>query len=133
MRVLHRETAEDLTDDVFLAALEHYGGYDPARGSVHTWLSAIAHNLVVNYRASAHTRREISVWVMPERPTPDSGWQEQGEGTLTNPVNRRACRILEKLTSEERPTSRGGERVAVAQRCETTRFFQKALLKSAPF
>ena len=63
---LHRETAEDLTDDVFLAALEHYGGYDPVRGSIHTWLSAIAHNRVVNYRASAHTRREISVWVIPE-------------------------------------------------------------------
>ena len=96
---LHRETAEDLTDDVFLAALEHYGGYDPARGSVHTWLSAIAHNRVVNYRASAHTRREISVWVIPERPAPDSGWQEHEEGTLEDPVNRRAYRILKKLTN----------------------------------
>ena len=72
--------AEDLTDDVFLAALEHYGDYDPVQGSIHTWLSAIAHNRVVNYRASAHTRREISVWVIPERPDPGSGWQEQGEG-----------------------------------------------------
>ena len=99
---LHRETAEDLTDDVFLAALEHYGGYDPARGSVHTWLSAIAHNRVVNYRASAHTRREISVWVIPARPATDSGWQEHEEGTLEDPVNRRAYRILKKLTNEER-------------------------------
>ena len=99
---LHRETAEDLTDDVFLNALEHYGGYDPARGSILTWLSAIAHNVVVNHRASAHTRREISVWVLPERPYSESGLQEREEGTLNNPVNQRAYQILKKLTSEER-------------------------------
>ena len=99
---LHRETAEDLTDDVFLTALEHYGGYDPARGSIYTWLSAIAHNVVVNHRASAHTRREISVCVIPERPDPEAGVQEREERTLTNPVNQRVYRILKKLTGEER-------------------------------
>lgn len=100
--VLHRETAEDLSDDVFLAAWEHYDGFDPARGSVLSWLSAIARNRVVNYRTSAHTRREISVWVVPEHAGPDHGWQDKEEGTLENPVNRRTYRILKKLTGEER-------------------------------
>ena len=91
---LHRETAEDLTDEVFLAALEHYESYKPERGSLLSWLSAIAHNLAVNYRASAHIRREISVWAIPEHSASDSGWQEHEEGTLKNPVNRRTYRIL---------------------------------------
>ena len=99
---LHRETAEDVTDGVFLAALEHYDGFDPARGSILSWLSAIAHNLVVNQQTSAHTRREISVWVVPERSASDFGWRENEEGTLENPVSRRAYRILKKLTNEER-------------------------------
>lgn len=100
-RVLHRETAEDLTDDVFLAAWEHYDGFDPARGSALSWLSAIARNRAANYRSSAHTRHEFSVWVVPERADP-ADWQEKEEGTLEDPVNRRAYRILKKLTEEER-------------------------------
>lgn len=100
--VLHRETAEDLADDVFLAALEHYDSFDPARGSALSWLSAIARNRVLNYRASAHTRREFTVWMVPERADPGGGWQENEEGTLENPVNRRTYRILKKLTDEER-------------------------------
>ena len=91
-----------MTDEVFLVALEHYDGYDPVRGSVLSWLSAIAHNQVVNYCTSAHTRREISVWAIPERSTADSGWQEHEEGTLENPINQRAYRILKKLKDEER-------------------------------
>ena len=100
--VLHRETAEDLTDDAFLAAWEHYDGFDPARGSALSWLSVIARNRALNYRASAHTRHEFSVWAVPERVGQNSGWQEKEEGTLENPLNRRTFGILKKLTDEER-------------------------------
>ena len=100
--VLHREMAEDLTDDMFLAAWEHYDDFDPVRGSALSWLSSIARNRVVNYRTSAHTRHEISVWLVPERADSDYGWQEKEEGTLENPVNWRTYRILKKLTDEER-------------------------------
>jgi RNA polymerase sigma-70 factor, ECF subfamily len=40
--------AEELTQDVFLAAWRKGGRYDAARGRLSTWLMAIAHNLAVD-------------------------------------------------------------------------------------
>ncbi len=42
------EAAEELTQDVFLAAWRKSAHYDPARGRLSTWLMAIAHNLAVD-------------------------------------------------------------------------------------
>src|SRR5919199_1153939 len=42
------ETAEELTQDVFLAAWRKAGRFDPARGRLSTWLMAIAHNMAVD-------------------------------------------------------------------------------------
>jgi RNA polymerase sigma factor (sigma-70 family) len=42
------ESAEELTQDVFLAAWRKAGRYDAARGRLSTWLMAIAHNLAVD-------------------------------------------------------------------------------------
>src|ERR687895_1149542 len=49
MRMLgSRVAAEELTQDVFLAAWRKAGRYDAARGRLSTWLMAIAHNLAVD-------------------------------------------------------------------------------------
>jgi RNA polymerase sigma-70 factor, ECF subfamily len=49
LRMLGSEqTAEELTQDVFLAAWRKAGRYDPARGRLSTWLMAIAHNMAVD-------------------------------------------------------------------------------------
>ena len=42
------EAAEELTQDVFVAAWRKAGRYDPARGRLSTWLMTIAHNLAVD-------------------------------------------------------------------------------------
>ena len=42
------ESAEELTQDVFLAAWRKAGRYDATRGRLSTWLMAIAHNLAVD-------------------------------------------------------------------------------------
>ena len=42
------EAAEELTQDVFLAAWRKAGRFDPARGRLSTWLMAIAHNMAVD-------------------------------------------------------------------------------------
>jgi RNA polymerase sigma-70 factor, ECF subfamily len=42
------EAAEELTQDVFVAAWRKAGRYDAARGRLSTWLMAIAHNLAVD-------------------------------------------------------------------------------------
>jgi RNA polymerase sigma-70 factor (ECF subfamily) len=50
------EAAEELTQDVFVAAWRKAERYDPARGRLSTWLMAIAHNLAVDRvrRQAAH-------------------------------------------------------------------------------
>jgi RNA polymerase sigma-70 factor (ECF subfamily) len=42
------EYAEELTQDVFLAAWRKAGRFDPDRGRLSTWLMAIAHNIAVD-------------------------------------------------------------------------------------
>jgi RNA polymerase sigma-70 factor (ECF subfamily) len=49
MRILGSpEAAEELTQDVFVAAWRKSDRYDPARGRLSTWLMTIAHNLAVD-------------------------------------------------------------------------------------
>jgi len=48
-RVLHKETAEDLTSDVFYKALAFAESFDKRKASYKTWLFTIAHNIVVNH------------------------------------------------------------------------------------
>jgi RNA polymerase sigma-70 factor (ECF subfamily) len=43
-----REAAEELTQDVFLAAWRKAASFDPNRGRLSTWLMTIAHNLAVD-------------------------------------------------------------------------------------
>jgi RNA polymerase sigma-70 factor (ECF subfamily) len=43
-----REAAEELTQDVFLAAWRKAARFDPNRGRLSTWLMTIAHNLAVD-------------------------------------------------------------------------------------
>lgn len=65
--------AEELTQDVFLAAWRKGGRYDAARGRLSTWLMAIAHNLAVDRlrRETGVTRPHlVLVDEVPELPTP---------------------------------------------------------------
>ena len=52
-RVQDVSEAEDLTADIFEAALKGFAGYDPSRASEATWLFAIARN-----RLGHHFRRQ---------------------------------------------------------------------------
>ena len=56
--LLNRENAEDVVEETFLSAYAAYAGYDPARSSLATWLTRIAHNKAVNLVRSAAYRRE---------------------------------------------------------------------------
>lgn len=59
--LLNREDAEDVVEETFLAAYAAYSGYDPARASIATWLTRIAHNKAVNLVCSAAHRREAEL------------------------------------------------------------------------
>ena len=48
-RTHHKQTAEDLTADVFFKALDKIKQFDPRKGVFSTWLYQIARNSIVDY------------------------------------------------------------------------------------
>lgn len=62
-KTFHRETAEDLTSQTFLKALEHLARYDPARGELASWLYRIAQNTFLDhYRRGRPTVDMDALW-----------------------------------------------------------------------
>lgn len=56
--------AADLTADVFLAAIDAAGGYDPARGTPGAWLFGVARNVVAaEHRRAARERDANARWI----------------------------------------------------------------------
>ncbi len=90
--LLNRESAEDVVEETFLAAYAAYPGYDPARSSLATWLTRIAHNKAVNLVRSTRYRRETA---MPED-FADQSPAEQDEPRYT------VLWLYARLTQEER-------------------------------
>lgn len=98
-QILHREAAEDLTADVFVAVATHLGQFDPARGSLTAWIFTIARNLTLNYLMRASTRLEEVREELPEKSAPAlSTWDD----SLRSPESLRAEHILEQLSVEKR-------------------------------
>jgi RNA polymerase sigma-70 factor, ECF subfamily len=51
-----RETAEEIVQETFTRAWRHANRYDPARGSVRTWLYQIARHAIIDARRRASAR-----------------------------------------------------------------------------
>ena len=98
-QILHREAAEDLTADVFVAVAAHIEQFESSRGNFATWLFTIARNITRNYHLRSSTRLEEYRGELPEcaADTP-KGWDE----SLRSPENIRTERILAHLSQEER-------------------------------
>lgn len=90
--LLNRENAEDVVEETFLAAYVAYPGYDPARSSLATWLTRIAHNKAVNLVRSAPYRRETALL----ENSPDHSNVAQDEARYT------VLWLYAQLTREER-------------------------------
>lgn len=91
------EAAEELTQDVFLAAWRKAAHFDPARGRLSTWLMTIAHNLAVDrLRRETGVRRPHLVLV-DEVPEVVGG--EEDEHVLERDA---AVRALASLSEAER-------------------------------
>ena len=60
-RVATRETAEDVTSEVFLKAYRSFHSYDPERSSPRTWLLRIARNAVTDHLRSLRRRGSLHV------------------------------------------------------------------------
>ena len=60
-RVATRETAEDVTSDVFMKALRSLHRYDPSRAAPRTWLLRIARNAVTDHLRALKRRGSLHV------------------------------------------------------------------------
>ncbi|MCF7917873.1 sigma-70 family RNA polymerase sigma factor [Candidatus Gracilibacteria bacterium] len=62
-KTFHRETAEDLTSETFLKALEKISTYNPKKASFSTWIFAIARNTVIDHYRTFKSESDIEdVW-----------------------------------------------------------------------
>jgi RNA polymerase sigma-70 factor, ECF subfamily len=64
------EAAEELTQDVFVAAWRKGGRFDATRGRLSTWLMAIAHNLAVDRLRHERGAGRPSLVLVDELPEP---------------------------------------------------------------
>lgn len=60
-RVATRETAEDVTSEVFMKALRSFDRYDPERASPRTWLLRIARNAITDHLRALQRRGSLHV------------------------------------------------------------------------
>lgn len=100
MHVLHKETAEDVTSDTFMKALDAYDRYDPELAAVRTWLCTIARNTIINRQTSAAVRYEQASDELPEPVENDN--DPIGDHLKQYSINREVENILSKLTQDER-------------------------------
>lgn len=97
MRLPQRETAEDVTADIFFTIFCNLERFDATRGNFVVWLYVIARNTVRNYINSAPVRYEKNFCEVPEK-----FFQSNEAGTIANPLTTRIQRILERLSDKER-------------------------------
>jgi RNA polymerase sigma-70 factor (ECF subfamily) len=91
------EAAEELTQDVFLAAWRKGARFDSERGRLSTWLMAIAHNLAVDRLRHDRGAGRPPLVLVDELPEPAP---TEEEDTLLD--RDRARRALAGLSSAER-------------------------------
>jgi RNA polymerase sigma-70 factor (ECF subfamily) len=90
------QSAEDLTQDVFLAAWRKASRYDPSRGRLSTWLMTIAHNTAVDRIRRDAARPQRSGIPLEEAPQPAVVEEDSVVDRMT------ALRALATLTVAER-------------------------------
>ncbi len=61
-RVGDRAKAEDLTAEIFMKALEHFGTYDPAKSTT-SWLMTITKNHLANYWRDTKPMVSVDAWL----------------------------------------------------------------------
>ncbi|MFA6319255.1 MAG: sigma-70 family RNA polymerase sigma factor [Elusimicrobiota bacterium] len=98
-RVNDRETADDLTAQVFEKVLAKIGGYKPGRGPFEAWLFAIARNAINDHFRDAGWKRWFSLDLAAERPSKEPTPEE----ALVRDEDRgRVAAALSKLDGRER-------------------------------
>jgi RNA polymerase sigma-70 factor, ECF subfamily len=112
-----RGAAEEVVQEVFTRAWRHADSYDPARGSVRTWLYQIARHAIIDTRRRASVRPSLPLHEPSDHdvaggPTIEQamlGWQVVSALERLSPEHRQMIRLahFQGLTMRE-----------IAERCE---------------
>lgn len=92
----HRETAQDLTSQTFMKALEKISTFDSGRGRFNSWIYGIARNSVTDHFRSFHFAKNIEdVW--------DLTTGEDVVRDVSNKIQLEEIRVgLQKLSPQQR-------------------------------
>lgn len=97
----NRETAEDLTQEVFLRVWNRAAQYDRKRGELGSWILTIARHIAIDHVRSAASRAQRS-----ETPFPDAREHVQLSALTTDPEllerARRVRQALHRLDEKQR-------------------------------
>jgi len=91
--------AEDVSQEVFLHLWEHPEGFDPARGSLRTWLGTLSHRRAVDYVRREEARRRRTQREAGQRPTGVPDVAEMATAMITAERVRAA---LDALPAQQR-------------------------------
>jgi len=99
-RVGHRQTAEDLTSDVFMRALQRIGRFKWQGVDFGAWLTTIARNRVHDHFKSARFRLEATVEEVFETGT-SGGYGDPESSALSADAARQVHAALRQLKGEQ--------------------------------
>lgn len=107
MRILNRESTEDIVQDIFIKAFRAYDRFDPKLASVSTWLNRIATNtLYDHFRKNGTIGGQISRQAVSVDDCVEQGMEPGVEDSeLTKLIDEQASEayvILKHLKPEER-------------------------------
>lgn len=100
-RVGHRQTAEDLTADVFLRALKRIRSFRWQGKDFGAWLMTIARNRCHDHFRSARFRRDVSVADVEDTPPSGSAGDDVARSVLVADARRQVHEALRELTEEQ--------------------------------
>lgn len=98
---LHREEAEDATDEIFMAILENLHRFDEEKGKLSTWIWVVARHRVQDRFRKAYHRKEIPVNEVQETEAETAQFLSD-ENSLQQVENRKLYQILKRLSDAER-------------------------------
>lgn len=58
-KTFHKETAEDITSDIFMKAMERINQFDKSKGTFSAWIYRVARNTIIDHYRTAHPTDDI--------------------------------------------------------------------------
>ncbi len=101
-RLLHRESAEDVTSEVFIKVLQNLHRYDASKAMVSTWIGTIARNTINDYVKKASFQRENATDEISDSGDGQQSYTPHDKPSLKDPSNERLYNILIHLSDDER-------------------------------